>query len=89
MQTGLRATRPVPPTDITGTRARALLRQKAARDHVEVNLDVIRRESFQAGFGAAWEPAFLAGWTALAEILTDAGVDVDGVLALDDEGEDA
>jgi hypothetical protein len=90
MQTGQRGTQPVSPRDITGRRMRQLLREKAERDQAAgTPVDAIRRESFKSGFDAAWEPAFLAGWNALAEILTDAGVGVDAVLALgaDDAGE--
>jgi hypothetical protein len=88
MQTGARGTQAVSPRDITGRRARELLNEKKAREKATDNVEAIRRESFKSGFDAAYEAAFQAGWTALAEILTDAGVDVDGVLALD-EGEDA
>ena len=85
METGARGTQAVSPRDITGRRARELLNEKKAREKATDNVEAIRRDSFKAGFDAAWEPAYVAGWTALAEVLADAGVDVDAVLALDDE----
>jgi hypothetical protein len=86
MQTGQRGTQRVSPRDVTGTRARELLRQKAERKKAaDTDVEAVRQESFQRGFDAAWETAYLAGWTALAEILTDAGIDVDSVLGLDDD----
>lgn len=88
METGARGTQAISPRDITGRRARELLREKAAREKATDNVEAIRREAFKSGFDAAWEPAYLAGWTALAEVLADAGVDVDAVLALDDDDDE-
>jgi hypothetical protein len=86
MPTGARGSHPVSPRDITGRRSRDLLRQKADREKAaSIDVSEIRRESFKSGFDAAWEPAYLAGWNALAEVLTEAGVDIDAVLSLDDD----
>jgi len=89
MPTGPRGTSPVSPRDLTGSRARVLLKEKADREKsAEIDVAAIKRDAFRAGFDAAWEPAYLAGWNALAETMANAGIDVDAVLDLDDEHQD-
>jgi hypothetical protein len=55
MQTGQRGTQPVSPRDVTGTRARELLRQKAAREQVADNLAAVRRQAADEGYDAGFE----------------------------------
>lgn len=83
MQTGIRNSQPVSPRDITGRRARDLLAEKRVREKATDNVEVIQRESFRLGFESGFESGFNAGWAGLAEILIEAGIDVDAGLALD------
>lgn len=91
--TGQRGSHRPHPGDTTGMTSYRKQRDQHARKRAEDNPDAaeIRAQAYAAGFDAAWEPAFLAGWNALAELLTEAGIDVDAVLALDDDepGDDA
>lgn len=80
--TGSRYANQVSPRDITGRRTRELLREKADREKAaDTDVAAIRREAYAAAF----EPAFNAGAEWAFGILREAGMDVDAVLALDDD----
>lgn len=83
--TGARFANPVSPRDITGRTARELLRQKQDREKAAGNIDEIVSAARHAGWQAGFASGFDAGWAGLAEVLTDAGLDVDAVVALDDD----
>jgi hypothetical protein len=89
MQTGNRWSGKANPRDLTLIRQQQLLREKAARE-AAANIDPaeIRREAYRQGYGEGVEAGFLDGWHKLAGILTESGVDVDGVLALDEPADD-
>ena len=80
--TGSRYANQVSPRDITGRRTRELLREKADREAAaDIGIEAIRREAYAAAF----EPAFQAGAEWAFGILREAGIDVDAVVALDDD----
>ena len=82
MPTGARGSHPVSPRDVTGSRTRELLKAKAAREKdAGTDIEAIRREAYDAAF----EPAWKAGAEWAFNVMREAGVDVDSVLALDDD----
>jgi hypothetical protein len=89
MQTGNRWEGNANPRDLTRSRQQQLLREHEARKRAQdnpVDVAAIRKEAYAAAF----EPAFQAGAEWAFGVLREAGVDVDAVLALDDEpGDDA
>jgi hypothetical protein len=67
---------------VTGRRSRELLRQKADHEKsADIDVSEIRREAYAAAF----EPAWKAGAEWAFNVLREAGLDVDSVLALDDD----
>lgn len=89
MQTGERWSGKANPRDLTKTRQQHLLKAKAEREAAaSIDIEAVKRAEYERGFNAAFGPAFDAGVDWLREQLTQAGVDVDAVLALDDEPDD-
>lgn len=66
-----------------------MLRAKAEREAAaSIDIEAVKRAEYERGFNAAFGPAFDAGVDWLRDQLVQAGVDVDAVLALDDEDDD-
>jgi hypothetical protein len=78
------------PGDLTRVRQQQLLKTKAAReDAASIDLGEIRRAALREGIDVGWGRGWDAGFAAALQQLRDAGLDVDAVLALDDDSEDA
>jgi len=78
------------PRDITGREYQRLHAEADARKAAaSVDIETVKRAEYERGFDAAFGPAFDAGVDWLRDQLVQAGVDVDAVLALDDEDDDA
>jgi len=88
MPTGPRGSAPVSPRDLTGRKARDLLREKQAREAASnevIDLAAIKRRAFEDGRSAGWDAAI--EWVITR--MTEAGIDPD-ILAMagDDEHQD-
>ncbi len=89
-----RGTRPASPGNLT---ARVFIenqeRAEAAKRAQSADVEEIRRAAFRDGVGAGYDAGDDAGWDAGVEAITrqlkEAGLDVDAVLALDAEADDA
>jgi len=80
------------PRDLTGRKyVRLAAEQQEKQEAADLDVAEIRRQALAQGIDAGYDAGFTAGWEAALQQLREVGLDVDAVMALDDDepGEDA
>lgn len=85
MQTGNRWEGTSNPGDLTRKRQQQLLKAKAEREAANLNIAEVRKQAHRTGYDQGW----IDGADFVLDKFRQAGLDVDSILTLDDEPDEA